>query len=364
MTYSISTHPIKTVNIGTYSISKDPRTHTSSDDGMSKGKLTLKDIPPEIIAHTIALSGKSPFRTRLVSKDWHEPCIASYREMIEKYNRHPGLSRIINSILLLPKFKKDKLPSEPDITLSTINAEQSMQVINLLRKAVLARADAIGVPVIDPEEVHLEKLLDTVDKKNSSSFISFFNRVCDGLEIERPVFEGTDLEQANAMRVWMNANRGLLSTITRLNLSGLGLRVLPPEISLFTALQVLDLGENKLSRLPSQIVQLVHLEKLNLGCNAFTRFPIQLTQLRALITLSLFDNEISTIPDEIHQMDALRSIYLDHNRFTYFPTQLTQVRNLRNIYLTHNKINVCTIPNAIFRQLHRSAGVYLDHNPF
>ena len=54
---------------------------------------------------------------------------------------------------------------------------------------------------------------------------------------------------------------------TELDLAGLDLKNLPPEIGQLTSLQSLELVENKLSALPPEIGQLTSLQLLSLGGN-------------------------------------------------------------------------------------------------
>ncbi len=67
-----------------------------------------------------------------------------------------------------------------------------------------------------------------------------------------------------------------------LNLSGLGLTGLPPEIAQLTTLQSLDLSNNQLTGLPPEIAQLTTLQSLDLSNNQLTGLPPEIAQLTAL----------------------------------------------------------------------------------
>jgi Leucine-rich repeat (LRR) protein len=59
----------------------------------------------------------------------------------------------------------------------------------------------------------------------------------------------------------------------RLNLCGIGLSHLPPEIGQLTELLSLELARNYLSSLPSEIEELKRLRHINLASNLFLGMP-------------------------------------------------------------------------------------------
>ncbi len=98
-----------------------------------------------------------------------------------------------------------------------------------------------------------------------------------------------------------------------LNLIGLGLTTLPPEIGQLTALTLLQLQRNKLTTLPPEI-----------------------GQLTALTHLLLFDNQLTTLPPEIGQLTALMQLYLMNNQLTTLPDGLRKLRQLVDLGLHDN----------------------------
>src|SRR5688500_18243192 len=70
--------------------------------------------------------------------------------------------------------------------------------------------------------------------------------------------------------------------MTELNLSGLGLTELPPEIGQLTRLSWLRLDKNQLADLPPEIVQLPNLRALALAENQLTSLPPEVVQLSQL----------------------------------------------------------------------------------
>ena len=77
-----------------------------------------------------------------------------------------------------------------------------------------------------------------------------------------------------------------------LDLSGLGLTSVPPEIGQLTELTELDLSGNQLTSLPSEIGQLAELTELNLYGNHLALLPPEIWRLTKLEHLSLGGNEL------------------------------------------------------------------------
>jgi Leucine-rich repeat (LRR) protein len=76
-----------------------------------------------------------------------------------------------------------------------------------------------------------------------------------------------------------------------LDLSGMGLTKLPPEIGQLSQLQELNLEDNRLTELPPEIGQLTNLTRLNLRYNNLTSLPPEIWQLN-LKTLELVGNSV------------------------------------------------------------------------
>ena len=84
------------------------------------------------------------------------------------------------------------------------------------------------------------------------------------------------LEKLDEIKAWFNdpANTQLLNTIEKLDLSGKGLKVLPPPLVKLTHLKVLLLANNELNYIPDWLGEnLVQLEALNLSKNLFHEIP-------------------------------------------------------------------------------------------
>ncbi len=145
---------------------------------------------------------------------------------------------------------------------------------------------------------------------------------------------------------------------TELDLAGLGLEELPPEIGKCTQLETLVLGKwdeekqqilgNKLTEFPDVILQLTNLKILSLRQNQITSIPEAIAQLFNLTQLDLSRNhQITAIPEAIGQLSNLTELDLDFNQITAIPEAIGQLSNLTELNLHSNRITF--IPESIFK---------------
>ena len=142
---------------------------------------------------------------------------------------------------------------------------------------------------------------------------------------------------------------------TELDLAGLGLEELPPEIGKCTQLETLVLGKfdeekrkfigNKLTEFPDAVLQLTNLKILNLSNNQIAVIPEAIGKLSNLTQLDLRSNQITQIPEAIWQLSNLTQLGLFNNQITFIPEAIAQLSNLTNLVLSNNQITF--IPEAI-----------------
>ena len=164
-------------------------------------------------------------------------------------------------------------------------------------------------------------------------------------------------------------HRATEEKLTQLDLSGLGLKELPPEIGKCTQLETLVLGKwdeekrqwvgNKLTKFPDAVLQLTNLKILSLAKNQITSIPDAIGQLSNLTRLDLLDNQITSIPDGIGQLSNLTLLSLGDNQITSIPDAIGQLSNLTLLWLSQNQIT--SIPEAI-GQLSNLTQLDLSHN--
>ena len=83
----------------------------------------------------------------------------------------------------------------------------------------------------------------------------------------------------DAEEVLSKINQAALKEASELDLSGLGLKSLPPQVGNLTNLTFLDLEHNELTALPSEIGYLTNLTGLGLAGNQLTRLPPEIVEL-------------------------------------------------------------------------------------
>jgi internalin A len=140
-----------------------------------------------------------------------------------------------------------------------------------------------------------------------------------------------------------------------LDLSGMGLSELPPEIGNLVFLKRLILGKwnqgnhlvtgNYLVILPEELRTLQTLEELHLACNQLSTLPKWIGQLTNLTFLDLSGNQLNTLPESISQSTNLTSLDLASNQLSTLPKWISQLTNLAFLDLSGNQLN--TLPESI-----------------
>ncbi len=134
---------------------------------------------------------------------------------------------------------------------------------------------------------------------------------------------------------------------TELNLGGLGLTRVPPEIGHLFALKKLYLHHNELESLPSEIGSLSGLVELVLLLNQFTTLPPEICRLSSLRRLRLDNNKLTTLPAEIGELSSLTELFLDSNQLTTLPPEIRELSSLRDLRLDSNQFT--NLPPEICR---------------
>lgn len=154
---------------------------------------------------------------------------------------------------------------------------------------------------------------------------------------------------------------GDLKGVSRLDLRGLGLTELPPDVmALADTLQVLDVSGNALCTLPDQLAQCRRLHTLFASGNRLEALPAVLGRLPVLDTLGLKANAIAEVPAE-GLSPSLRWLILTDNRIASLPDTLTDCTRLQKLMLAGNRLH--RLPAGLHR-LQRLELVRLAANAF
>jgi Leucine-rich repeat (LRR) protein len=142
------------------------------------------------------------------------------------------------------------------------------------------------------------------------------------------------LNQAKEIRDWLSQQPEDALKISypfSLDLSYLGLKVLPPEVAKLTLLLTLELNDNELRCLPDAIGALTNLKTLLLNNNKLRALPDTIGALRQLTYLELGNNQLSSLPDAIGDLEHLKILELSSNNFEAKPSVLESLTELQNL---------------------------------
>ena len=136
-----------------------------------------------------------------------------------------------------------------------------------------------------------------------------------------------------------------LTSLRALDATRTQLPQLPQELGFLPALTSLAVGGNKLSQLPKSFQQHRTLRSLDLRRNLFETLPKGLPELPALRDLQLGGNPMPVLPQFFDQMLKLESLGIDALGLEAFPEELRKLVGLQRLYISRNPIGI--IPDWI-----------------
>jgi internalin A len=136
-----------------------------------------------------------------------------------------------------------------------------------------------------------------------------------------------------------------LGQLRELDLSGNPLGYCPDWLEKFGLLEQLRLTSIGLSEIPDSIAALTNLTTLGLDSNQITSIPDSIATLTNLTTLGLSSNQITSIPDSIAALTNLTQLWLSSNQITSIPDSIAALINLTTLGLDSNQIT--SIPDSI-----------------
>ncbi|GAC30642.1 AAA family ATPase [Brumicola pallidula] len=146
--------------------------------------------------------------------------------------------------------------------------------------------------------------------------VSLFNTIFNNKATLNNIVESHLYAQPND-KIQQILKENSISREPQLNLSGLALNRIPPEVFEFSWLQYLDLSNNNIKRLlPSELFQLPQLKTLNISANLITYLPGILIHLDRLTMLDFRDNPMSLQPNLLQSamnFDAFKNFVYSRN---------------------------------------------------
>ena len=134
--------------------------------------------------------------------------------------------------------------------------------------------------------------------------------------------------------------------VFRLDLSGIGLYELGPEVEQLSALKSIDLSNNSLTILPPVLASLKCLETLNLSNNCINNLHLS-SGMSSYAETKLKDGineELDLIAMPAHEeldltsLPALEELDLSGNLLTEFPHSLTQTVSITRLNISNNEL--------------------------
>lgn len=111
----------------------------------------------------------------------------------------------------------------------------------------------------------------------------------------------------------VEGSKGGANTWTTIDMGGMNLKNVSPELFRYTFLTTLYIPHNALVTLPASISKLVSLTLLDASSNKLTSLPSELGLLTGLRDLFLFDNHLSSLPAELGTLHQLETLGIEGN---------------------------------------------------
>lgn len=138
-------------------------------------------------------------------------------------------------------------------------------------------------------------------------------------------------------------------TVIGLSFEKLKLDTIPPELSAFKNLKILNLGKNKLDELPEFIGDFKDLEVLDLSKNEFAIFPLPICKLTKLKKLIINRNLFESIPDCIKYCSELEEVDLWDTPIAGLPEGFYLLSKLKVLDLTGLRFGPTFQENLLYK---------------
>lgn len=105
-----------------------------------------------------------------------------------------------------------------------------------------------------------------------------------------------------------------------------------------SALKELNLSGNQLTHFPEQVLELRQLRYFYAGANRITAISKDIWKMQSLQVLSLGGNQISDVPDSVGMLSQLQALVLCDNVIENLPTSIAHLNSLKSLLLHKNRL--------------------------
>ncbi|XP_018427397.1 PREDICTED: leucine-rich repeat-containing protein 18 [Nanorana parkeri] len=146
----------------------------------------------------------------------------------------------------------------------------------------------------------------------------------------------------NSIRITFDGRR-------RLDLSKMGIAVIPKCLLKLCDVEELDLSRNVIQKVPDWIQRFQNLRLLDLHSNQIEKLPESIGQLQNLLHLNVSNNKLTAkgVPMELSQLKNLRQLNFGLNAIDVLPTTIGALKELKEVGLFDN--NLTTVPPSILK---------------
>ena len=118
----------------------------------------------------------------------------------------------------------------------------------------------------------------------------------------------------------------------KLDMSGMGLPIIPADIFAMPNLKILSLADNQIRQVPPDIAVLSSLTQLRLSGNLISKLPPEIGLLTNLQTLWIQNNKLTSLPTEIETLTSLTALSMSGNMLQTLPMQLLVLTGLKELH--------------------------------
>jgi Leucine-rich repeat (LRR) protein len=284
----------------------------------------LHNVMPEILGEVSKSNSSELLNCRLVSTSCYAQCETVLRALwISLHNNSP--KGVVDVVLNMGRIEKES------------PAENYSALIKFKKLAHVFKKVGVDLPAVPlPTRTDDFQLLQNeIDDNAMKAVWGRLHNLFPAVPNVPPV--NANVSEIRAFLNDPNNNAALAAPIENLDLTGLNLIVVPPELERLSGLRLLDLSNNKLVQVPN--FNLPHLTQLFLANNQLAQVP-NFDNLPNLTQLTLKNNQLVEVPN--FSLLNLTCLSLANNRLAQVPN-FNNLPNLTWLSLKNNQL--AKLPN-------------------